>query len=178
MATVYYTGARSWYGTPESEVPGFVPEVIRAYDEHGHQLLSIKAGRRFLPGEVLGYTKHGEPTAVSPCCRPWTWYPNACAIGNDRRIYCASASFDGSTYGGMDHAYDFFRVYRSNGGRLPFPQLHGAVIYDVALDSAGNIIVGGEEHYQDGAYLRKYDYDGTLLWSIAEVHTARYNDEK
>lgn len=61
----------------------------------------------------------------------------------------------------------FFAVYRRNGDRVPFPDLHGAAILCVQLDSSGNIYVGGVPSGVNRYILRKYDSAGALQWSAA-----------
>src|SRR5690606_24251547 len=87
-------------------------------------------------------------------------HPSVVAIGPDGRCYAASAPVavdiaDSSYY--ADYQLDFFRVYRPDGNRIPFPQLHGARIRAIVLDSAGNLYVGGDtldetDHYVGGKY--------------------------
>lgn len=64
--------------------------------------------------------------------------------------------------------FEWFRVYRRNGDRFDFPQLHGAEIFDFVFDADDNIYIVGMRHYQDHAIMRKYDKNGNLLWSLIE----------
>jgi hypothetical protein len=74
----------------------------------------------------------------------------------------------GHIYVGMrDNLTEHFRKYRRNGDRIPFPNLHGARIRAMALDSSGNIIVGGDEAGAEKYILRKYTSEGVLMWSAA-----------
>lgn len=62
---------------------------------------------------------------------------------------------------------DFVRVYRQNGDRIPFPELHGRPVYAVATDDtyfylAGEAVGAGKE------YLRKYDKTGTQQWAAEQ----------
>jgi hypothetical protein len=58
---------------------------------------------------------------------------------------------------------EWLRVYRRNGDRVDFPQLHGAIIGDIAFNDDGTIIVGGGEYLNSGSNLRKYSADGSTL---------------
>lgn len=59
---------------------------------------------------------------------------------------------------------DFFRVYRQNGDRVNFPELHGRPVYAVATDDT-YFYLAGEGVGEDQEYLRKYDKTGSLQWS-------------
>lgn len=61
---------------------------------------------------------------------------------------------------------DFFRVYRQNGDRIPFPELHGRPVYAVATDDT-YFYLAGEAVGVGKDYLRKYDKSGNLEWSAA-----------
>lgn len=65
----------------------------------------------------------------------------------------------------------FFAVYRRNGDRVDFPDLHGAPILSVQRDSSGNLFVGGMASGAEKNYLRKYDNAGTLIWSAGTTAT-------
>ncbi len=83
----------------------------------------------------------------------------------------------GHVYVGMrDNLTEHFRKYRRNGDRIPFPNLHGARIRAMALDSGGNIIVGGDESGAEKYILRKYTSEGALLWS-APASTVEFIDQ-
>jgi len=97
--------------------------------------------------------------------------PSVVAIGPDGRCYAASAPIsvapDTPTGYFVEYQLDFFRVYRPDGNRIPFPQLHGARIRAIVLDSAGNLYVGGDtldetDHFVGG----KYNASGTLQWRM------------
>lgn len=187
MPMIYYTGNPDYERDDDP-----APEVIRATDEAGNQLVSIKAGARVdavvqpregyeWQTEVIfdGFNVYGEAVTAWNNrwdAAPFSWRPGACAIRSDGWIFSASAHYEGVYNDDSPQTYvvliDFFQVHRRNGDRVPFPQLHGAQIHAVVLDSEHNIIVGGEEHYSDGAYLRKYDPDGTLLWSVTRLRTS------
>lgn len=78
------------------------------------------------------------------------------------------ADAKGHVYVGLrDNPTEFFCKFRRNGDRIPFPNLHGARIRALALDSGGNIIVGGDESGAEKYILRKYDSAGGLIWSAA-----------
>lgn len=108
-------------------------------------------------GHLIGYFSRQHPSVV--------------ALAPDGRCYAASApvSVAPETPTGffVEYQLDFFRVYRPDGHRLPFPQLHGARIRAITLDSAGNLYVGGDtldetDHFVGG----KYDASGALLWRM------------
>ncbi len=72
----------------------------------------------------------------------------------------------GHLYVGVkNHPTEYFRKYRRNGDRIPFPNLHGARIRAIALDASGNIYVGGDEAGPEKYILRKYTAEGALVWS-------------
>lgn len=62
---------------------------------------------------------------------------------------------------------DYFRVYHLTTGRqVPFPDLHGGEIWDIALDpSDWSIYVCGEPVGANEYIFRKYDSTGALIWS-------------
>lgn len=65
--------------------------------------------------------------------------------------------------GGADGSGVTLRVYDDDGTEQ-WTANHGATLRAVAIDSQGNVIVGGEEG--TGSYtVRKYDPEGTVLWS-------------
>jgi hypothetical protein len=49
---------------------------------------------------------------------------------------------------------EWLRVYRRNGDRVNFPQLHEAIIGDIAFNDDGTIIVGGSEYLNTGINLK------------------------
>lgn len=101
--------------------------------------------------------KIGEVLAGAPYASYGDWYYSAA-------WQAAMAMVD---YNNPVQIYpDYFRVFRRDGSRVPFPDLHGAPILDFQLDASGNIIVGGHSA-ADGKFLRKYDSSGALLWSSA-----------
>lgn len=51
-------------------------------------------------------------------------------------------------------------------GELVWNKDHGASVFGVAVDSAGNVYTGGSVSSLDGMTTRKYDGDGNLLWSV------------
>lgn len=156
---------------PES---GTAPPVLFFYDaggiDAGNLLASVAYDTNFqvitsgtspnyaydLSGNLINYFSRQHPSVV--------------AIGPDGRCYAASAPVsvdiaDSSDY--ADYQLDYFRVYRPDGYRIPFPQLHGARIRAIVLDSAGNLYVGGDtldetDHYVGG----KYDSSGSLIWRM------------
>lgn len=73
-----------------------------------------------------------------------------------------------STEARYDRLYvDFFRVYRQNGDRIPFPELHGRPVYAVAADNT-YFYLAGEGVGVGKEYLRKYDKSGTQQWAAAQ----------
>jgi len=61
--------------------------------------------------------------------------------------------------------HGYFRKYRRNGDRIPFPELHGGLILSIAVDDLGAIFVGGVPVGAEKYALRKYQSDGVLVWS-------------
>lgn len=85
-------------------------------------------------------------------------------------LYVASSYILSGVIEGLQNGYpyyDWFRKYRRNGDRIPFPQLHGGAIEALALTADGSIVVGGAAVGTGHCTLRKYDADGALLWSAA-----------
>jgi hypothetical protein len=187
MAMIYYTGNADY--DPDTDP---LAVVIRATDEAGNILVSIRAGERMsggtfelrygyqpLWGGYVGYTSRGVPIArvgvITHYNAPSSWRPWCCAVRSDGWIFAPSAPYtvdsvidDGAGgYTTGEFWFDFIRVYRRNGDRVPFPQLHGARICAVALDADDNILVGGDEAGTERYHLRKYDPDGNLIWSVA-----------
>jgi len=146
-----------------------------------------------------GYTRSGYPIELwapaesvyagvySPYPLPREFRATRCAMDQNGHVYAASRAIDGvmvkdedrETIGQtpideIDFHTDWLRVFRRDGDRVEFPQLHGAQIRDIKIDASGNIFVAGARHYLDGAYLRKYDAAGALIWSVAAADPYYY----
>lgn len=62
---------------------------------------------------------------------------------------------------------EYFRKYRQNGDRIPFPELHTGEISAMAVADDGSIYVGGGGSAPSHYYFRKYNSSGVLQWSKA-----------
>lgn len=202
MTMVYYAGLLDWNGfLSESPTPGNTnPVIARGYDLSGHCLASIRFGEipnlRLLPHPVWSSGAWHYDTLSNTDGSVVHVYNSRIpiiagakiAVDRDGTIYVAfvhdlSGSYNRDTFEyiyGMATTIDFFRVYRRNGERVPFPVLHGTRIFALALDSVGNIYVGGKPHPTDHMMLRKYNKSGDLIWSVSgdepdRVRSGLYN---
>lgn len=157
------------------------PIVLRGYDAAGNLLTAIRYGaipsREYVDPEFSYQTRYetsglfdrlGNP--VSPIVtineRPRV-YPQVMASDSAGHLYAASSTITVRPYGSAALYADWFRKYRRNGDRIPFPQLHGGAIEALALAADGALYVGGAAVGASGYFLRKYDSSGGLLWSVA-----------
>lgn len=172
--------------------------VIRGYDIAGNLLSTIYYEKMpttaYIDPEFTYQTWYTVDTHYD---RWGVAYPSGYTINNTPRItphriaadaagflYVASSPIQSYVHGGgVDYNYssayhDWFRKYRRNGDRVPFPQLHGGAIEALALAADGSIFVGGaavragENYYT----LRKYDADGVLIWSAGSDAPIPTND--
>lgn len=172
--TILYFGGR----LDHSPLTQANPVVIRGYDRAGNLLSTIRSGAldSAVPGSSGVTFSAYQSDATLTACRAATNDPYPASIpvaltaDAAGRIYTATAStWAINTATGINTEVwpDWFRVYRRNGDRLPFPQLHGGPIRTVVLDASGNLYVGGDQVGAEKYILRKYDSSGTLLWSAA-----------
>jgi len=166
-------------------VSGSTETVLRT---HSYQCMTSNGATSSASYSQTFTRAAGSEEVPANALAPIDFAPRAIAARRDGWIFSASGpiSFDFSTATGVpvrtlldgagNYGYvDFFRVYRANGDRVDFPQLHGAAIRDIALDSTECIIVCGQEA-SDRAVLRKYTKDGSLIWSktCAEITSHYY----
>lgn len=102
-----------------------------------------------------GITKyHGWNTAI-PGSSPTSYY------------YQNLISYFSGDTDRYDRLYiDFLKVYRQNGDRVQFPDLHGGPVYAVATDNT-YFYLAGEAVGVNKYYLRKYDKSGTQQWAAS-----------
>lgn len=159
----------------DEDPTGSNPSVIYIYDnggfDSGNLLATVKYETNFVEpsgyttsnydtdqnGDLIGYFSHQRPTVI--------------AATPDGRCYAASApvSVLPEVFDGFYDLYnlDYFRVYRTDGNRIEFPQLHGARIRAIEVDTSGNIYVAGDmldevDNYVGG----KYNSSGVLQWRL------------
>lgn len=163
------------------------PIVIRGYDRAGNQIYRVRytddAGgvyelwngyqdRWYFPA----WLPDGTPvTAWHPGAKPPRSYPYRLATSAEGLLYCASGPV---LEGSGPFLLDFFRVYHRNGDRVPFPQLHHALIRALAVGDDGSIYVGGDMCVTDRAHLRRYSAAGEEVWSAGVEPWAQLGDEE
>jgi hypothetical protein len=105
---------------------------------------------------AAGLTKyHTFWTAAVPNSNPTVYYYRHLLTASDISQY---ANDYGRIY------TDFFRVYRQNGDRIPFPDLHGGPVWAVATDNT-YCYLAGEGVGVNREYLRKYNKAGVQQWA-------------
>ena len=147
------------------------------YDDAGHLLYSVPMG---------------DPTYIA------VFFPTLLIATPNGLIYAGMGGWeDGGTfdprygfyssalsqlvYVGDIHDLTLVRKYRQTGDRIPFPAISvNGTLSAMAVDSAGNVIIGGEQITSIKAYssypfspivLRKFSADGDLLWEKAPTKT-------
>jgi len=179
MSMIYFAGEQLDYRTVDNDLP----VVIRGYDKAGNLLSSVRTNHLELsltePGISSGYNYYWDgflsdgtaaTGAVKNANKLPNWAPACVAANSDGHLYAPtkiSAGYSSDAYPGQYTVGvpDFIRVFRRNGDRIPFPQLHGAAILAVAVDASDNVYVGGWESGAERYNFRKYTQDGTLIWS-------------
>jgi hypothetical protein len=184
MPMIYYTGP-----THDWDPDISAPTVIVGTDLADNVLVSIKSTERVVGAIATtdpysaeffwtfpAFNQFGAPitATVGPFAQPpCDWLPECCVVRSDGWIFAPTTLLFPRRSAGDDVLVDFIRVFRRNGDRVSFPQLHGARIMAMAFDADNNIIVGGDEYSNTTYCLRKYSADGeTLIWSATHSSLA------
>lgn len=125
------------------------------------------AGQELIPGQSVmmrGFDEAAnELYTISyegPATYRWPRFVMA-----DKKGHLYVAWHNGSGVGYPTYPIEWFRKYRQNGDRIPFPDLgYGHITAMAIAPSDGSIYIGGGVSDTYPHWLRKYDSSGSLLW--------------